>query len=100
MSYINAGGVIWANLWKSGQLGLRYGFTVASGTTDALIEFSQHNFALAARWNISWNPWAPKVAKPPKHVTIDYHLEKPAGYGRDVRVQDLLRAISVPQQSR
>ena len=100
MSYINAGAVLWANLWKGGQLGLRYGFIVGNGTTDALIEFSQHNFALAARWNISWNPWAPKAAKPPKHVTIDYALDKPPAYGRDVRVQDLLRVISVPQQSR
>lgn len=91
---------IWADIWGDAQAGVGYDLGLARGSTDALPEFTAHRLMAKMRWNLSWDPWGPKAMRPTGHVGNDYGLKQGTDFGRDVRIQDLLRADSIPQQSR
>jgi hypothetical protein len=54
----------------------------------------------ALRWDVTLDPWAPRVIAPGDHVALEYGLDSAAGAGADEeRIQDLLRQDEAARRS-
>jgi hypothetical protein len=85
---------LWSRFPGAPEVGIRYRYSNRNSTIDQAwsdnYDYTEHRATILFRWRGSFDPWAPKRVRPPRHVRLDYGVSGAGGLA-DERIQDLLR---------
>ena len=83
---------LWSPSFRGVRFGATYDFSRRDSTADVSYSYTEHRGLFQIRWNLSLDPWAPRVFEPSNHVPLNFGVAAPTRAGMDEeRIQDLLR---------